>query len=1370
MKKKYVLIVVMFVIISSLIIKTDFNPDIIKAETTDRYPPQISAVSANPQTVGFGFNITISPTVTDNLSGINLVKINVTYPDSSYGNFSMNKKQGSTYELIFSDTWQHGRYNYSIWANDNASNANSSSQQSFNVTVYSTIAIATLKDNYTDNEYINITDPPNPTENLTVVGRGLTWNTYYDASSGDNILDSYQGPINYKAENGTWIPINSSLRQLTNNHPAYNYGYRTGNDRGLFNVYFKPNIQNNWPVAFAYNRSTDPTIHVIRSKLVGVGYLDPGSNWSYQYLQNVQSSQGLVTNDSILYENVFTGTNVVYSYENTRLKENIILSNATKTVLQNHPPSLYGCGNNSFLVFITKLDFQNLQPYNASTPIMDNLTISEGQIDFRDAAGVLQCSLPIGEAYEQMNESMRHQLTYRIIQYNGNYFLLSGLRVADLMQMTFPVIIDPTQEKNTWLSSTSDGYIYKSSSTSYNTAWSAGTGTISSSADYITIGQNKGSTLPNPTYYVYRGFLIFNTSSLPSNAYIDNATLSLYKKGDNSTTDFTLTIQNGQPTYPHNPLLFGDYNKSHYTNNGGGLNTTNFANGRNTITLTNHSWIQKAGMTKFCLRSSRDINGTTPTTKEYVDVYSKEKGTSYAPKLIIHYRNQSKIKNTGSTDIKGYLSIQIQYYYEQSWYDVEDVINETSTRTIIAGNQLPLDIIFNGLVNTSDISFDNGTYRVYAVLRDPYGDALVGNDNQVLVGFYEFHLCRPRYGWRKLLVQDGFWKGSILTSHNVATRGMAIYKGELYVGTENLNKWKWYFQNNFNGFDDLTQITMADGSYQNIEYIQAGDLVKAYDMGSHEYVNATVQIVCQHTSEESCGILNINSKVYSSPNQVFLVNGVLKEARDIEIGDNLTNVHGENITVSSIANSSSLGDVYNFMIGASNDTLLQPNNLTFFADDITAYPWGSDGANESWGEAEAMGVDLTDDIPTWGSEFTYKWRAEASDGCEIWKYNQSTQHWTSVINGTGTGNTSAGFGNATNWGTGEIIEFNGSLYVGTWSSPKYGCEIWRFNGSTWTNVVGRFGPIWGCGFGNIHNCAVTSMTVFKGHLYVGTMNFDWSNNGFCEVWRNNNSNCTDWVKVVDNGFRDGSGAGPTARNAYAWRMVNFSGMLYVGTFNIPIPWWGERGCELFRSGTGNSGDWHIMNLSGGQGFGEKENYGIRGLVNWNNQYLYVGVAANFFQLYLPNYWPQALEIWRYDNSSPTTPWVNVIGDKTADYPSPYSDGFGSYYNKYPWSMALCGNKLWIGTLNEQLFGNPHSYGCEVWYYDGSTVTASVKNPEGSEHFQELNGFGHNYTIASRSMIEFPKDSGQLIVGTVTLRYQFRPLEWEPGCEVWIHYP
>jgi len=38
------------------------------------------------------------------------------------------------------------------------------------------------------------------------------------------------------------------------------------------------------------------------------------------------------------------------------------------------------------------------------------------------------------------------------------------------------------------------------------------------------------------------------------------------------------------------------------------------------------------------------------------------------------------------------------------------------------------------------------------------------------------------------------------------------------------------------------------------------------------------------------------------------------------------------------------------------------------------------------------------------------------------------------------------------------------------------------------------------------------------------------------------------------------------------------------------------------------------------------------------------------------------------------------------------------------------------------------------------------------------------------MIEFPKNSGRLVVGTVSLRYQFNAFEPEYGCEVWIHYP
>ncbi len=287
----------------------------------------------------------------------------------------MDKIRENSYKYEFTDTWHTGQYNYTVWAVDNASNANHSSQYSFNVSAQLTVDIATLKNNYSDNEYVNLTDPPILPEDYSVVDRGLTWNKYYNSLTGNNILEIYDTPMNYQDAFYTWIPINETIEQLIPTHQAYTYGYRFGNEKGLYHAYFKPNIQDSWPIAFAFNKSTNPTIHVIRSKLLGVGYLDPENNWAYHYLQNVQSSQGSINGDSVLYEDVFTGVDIVYSYENARLKENIILSNATKNMLLTHPPSLYGCSDTSFLVFITKFDFQNLHLYNSSTPITGNLTI-----------------------------------------------------------------------------------------------------------------------------------------------------------------------------------------------------------------------------------------------------------------------------------------------------------------------------------------------------------------------------------------------------------------------------------------------------------------------------------------------------------------------------------------------------------------------------------------------------------------------------------------------------------------------------------------------------------------------------------------------------------------------------------------------------------------------------------------------------------------------------------------------------------------------------------------------------------------------------------------------------------------------------------
>jgi len=103
---------------------------------------------------------------------------------------------------------------------------------------------------------------------------------------------------------------------------------------------------------------------------------------------------------------------------------------------------------------------------------------------------------------------------------------------------------------------------------------------------------------------------------------------------------------------------------------------------------------------------------------------------------------QSKIENTGSTNISGYLLIQAQYWNSTSqvWVVASDTVNETTPRTITAGTELGLDTVFNGIVNTSDLpSGPSKTfYRVYAAFRDPDGNVLINDYDEKLEAWWKF--------------------------------------------------------------------------------------------------------------------------------------------------------------------------------------------------------------------------------------------------------------------------------------------------------------------------------------------------------------------------------------------------------------------------------------------------------------------------------------------------------------------------------------------------------------------------------------------------------------------------------------------------------
>ena len=189
----------------------------------------------------------------------------------------------------------------------------------------------------------------------------------------------------------------------------------------------------------------------------------------------------------------------------------------------------------------------------------------------------------------------------------------------------------------TFQSLTSDGTLNRWSATeSYADIWSATSGSVFNVSSQINVGQYA-------LFQIYRAFLPFDTSSLPDACNITSVNLSLYLVANSSTQDFNVTVQNGQPTYPHLPLVVGDYYKGFYSGAGGSRNTStitalNYWNV--TLNSTGIAWIDVDGTSKLCLRSDRDIAGIEPSTYEFIVFYSTEKGASYAPILYVTYETE----------------------------------------------------------------------------------------------------------------------------------------------------------------------------------------------------------------------------------------------------------------------------------------------------------------------------------------------------------------------------------------------------------------------------------------------------------------------------------------------------------------------------------------------------------------------------------------------------------------------------------------------------------------------------------------------------------------------------------------------------------
>jgi hypothetical protein len=336
-----------------------------------------------------------------------------------------------------------------------------------------------------------------------------------------------------------------------------------------------------------------------------------------------------------------------------------------------------------------------------------------------------------------------------------------------------------------------------------------------------------------------------------------------------------------------------------------------------------------------------------------------------------------------------------------------------------------------------------------------------------------------------------------------------------------------------------------------------------------------------------------------------------------------------------------------------------------------------------------------------------------------------------------------GFGNRSNEGITSLAVFSDTLYAST-TNFDTGGQIWRM-GNPWTAVITG-------GLGYAYNVGVDHLIEFQGNLSAGTWADEtnggevWrSNNGLnwtrvvsqgfgdptngevfrfvvfsdtlyastisytdthgVEIWRSGTGNVGDWTRVVSNGFGD-------ADNEFAPGFEVFNGQLYVGTYNL------STGGEVWRSSTGDSGSWSQVNNGG---FGDSDN-GIVSSFAVFNGYLCAGVANI----------TDGAQVWRCSTGSGC--------DENSDWEQVVSGGFNDANNTNANALIVSDDYLYCVTYNEET-------GSEVWR--SSTRDSGDWEQVGPDGFGDSNNF---VTYWDNAVV-----TGSLYIGTIN---------WANGGEVW----
>lgn len=196
----------------------------------------------------------------------------------------------------------------------------------------------------------------------------------------------------------------------------------------------------------------------------------------------------------------------------------------------------------------------------------------------------------------------------------------------------------------------------------------------------------------------------------------------------------------------------------------------------------------------------------------------------------------------------------------------------------------------------------------------------------------------------------------------------------------------------------------------------------------------------------------------------------------------------------------------------------------------------SDGSN--WETVMSGGFGTNNNISGRGmiefDGYLYIGTANFVDGAEIWRHLladdgslDSDSEWEDVVRG--------GNGDELNSWFGDMVNYNGFIYVGTLNGGDTGGELHRSsNGVDWEVVLTD-------GAGLSTDRAFMKLYVYQDHLYVGTMNY----RDGASLLVSTDANATQFDRLFTAG-------NDNANNAYIWYMIEYDNKLYVSSFNFFI--------------------------------------------------------------------------------------------------------------------------------------------------------------------------------------------------------------------------